>query len=133
MLGGFFRYKLFGLLSTHQSFQCLHPGEECWHRVIGTTHGSNRTYYIPVHQVLFLFIFVKNNLYSRLGFNNLEGILPIVLTYLIEGHGCTYILLLFVIGFNPSNVYALLYGDPTYDGISIFHIWVIFNCPKYSS
>ena len=38
---------------------------------------------------------------------------------LIEGHWCTYILLLFVIGFDPSKVYALLYGTLMYGDISI--------------
>ena len=35
-------------------------------------------------------------------------ILRIALSYEIEGHWCICILGLFVIGFNPSNVYPLL-------------------------
>ena len=43
----------------------------------------------------------------------------ISLASLVEGHWRIFILWLFVIGFNPYNFYALLYGAPTYCDISI--------------
>ena len=55
-------------------------------------------------------------------------ILRIALDSLIKGHWCICIFGLFVIGFNPSNVYALLYGGPTYCDVSIspyLGYWVI--------
>ena len=61
--------------------------------------------------MLFLFISIRPNIYSRLGSKPLEGIITVALASLIEGHWRTYILLLFLIGFNPSNVYALFYGS----------------------
>ena len=45
--------------------------------------------------------------------------MSVALVSLFEGHWRTYILLLLFIGFNPSNVYALLYGAPEYGDISI--------------
>ena len=62
--------------------------------------------------VLFPFLFVRTNIYYRLDYKPLEGILTAALAYLIEGHWRTDILLLSVIDFNPSNVYALLHGAP---------------------
>ena len=69
--------------------------------------------------VLHPFLFVRPNLYSRSGSKTLEGILPVELASLVEGHWRTCILLLSVVGFNPSNFYALLYGAPTYGDVSI--------------
>ena len=46
-------------------------------------------------------------------------ILHIALASLIECHWINCIWLLFVIGFNPFNVYALLYGAPAYCNFSI--------------
>ena len=46
-------------------------------------------------------------------------ILRIALASIIEGHWRTDILLSLVIGFNPSNVYALLHGAPTYGDVYI--------------
>ena len=43
----------------------------------------------------------------------------VVMAPLDEGYWRIYILLLFVIGFNPSISYALLYGALTYFDISI--------------
>ena len=65
---------------------------------------------------LFPFLCVSPNIQSILGNKYLEGILPAALASLIEGHWCTDILLLLVIGFNPSIFYVLLhialaYGD----------------------
>ena len=74
--------------------------------------------------VIFLLIFVSTNLYSRLIYNSIEDFIPVSLTSLIEGHWCIFILLLFGIGFNLSNVYAILCVPPTYGYISIFHTWV---------
>ena len=68
--------------------------------------------------VMFPFWIVRPHIYSILGYKYLEGTLPVVLASLIEGHCRTYILLLFVIGFNPSNIYVLLYSAPTYGDIS---------------
>ena len=45
--------------------------------------------------------------------------LHISLASIIEGHWRVYILWLLVIGFNPYNVYALLYGAPAYCDVSI--------------
>ena len=45
--------------------------------------------------------------------------MPVALAYPIGGHWHICILLLFVIGFNPYNVYALLYGAPEYGENSI--------------
>ena len=70
--------------------------------------------------MIFLFVFIKPNLYFILGSKSVEVILPVAIASLIEGHWRTYILSLFVIRFNPSKVYALLYGDPTYGDIYIF-------------
>ena len=66
--------------------------------------------------VISLFLFLSS---SRLVYKYLEGILHVALASLIEGHWCIDILLLFVIVFNPYNVYSLLYGAPTYGDISI--------------
>ena len=44
----------------------------------------------------------------------------IALAYRIEGCWIMCTLLLFIIGFNPSNVYALLYSFLTYDKSTIF-------------
>ena len=41
------------------------------------------------------------------------------IAYLIEGYQSTIYFLLFVIGFNPCNIYALFYGAPVYGNISI--------------
>ena len=46
--------------------------------------------------------------------------MPGEMASLIEVHWRIFILLLFVILFNPYNVYALLYCAPTYGGIYIF-------------
>ena len=72
-----------------------------------------------IKRFLFLFILFMPNLYSRLGSKYIEGILPVAPDSLIEGHWRICILLLFVIEFNPSNVYALLYGAPEYCEIYI--------------
>ena len=69
---------------------------------------------------LFQFLFVRPNLCSILGPNHIEGFMVGGLASLIEGHWLIFILILFVIGFNPYNVYALLYGTPTYGEIYIF-------------
>ena len=61
----------------------------------------------------------RTNHYSRSGSNSIEGFLHTALSYLLEGSWCIFILLLFVIGFNPYHVYALLYSIPTYGDISI--------------
>ena len=44
----------------------------------------------------------------------------IALASLIEGTDAISILLLFVIGFNPSTIYTLLHGAQTYGNSSIF-------------
>ena len=72
-----------------------------------------------IELVQFPFLIVWTNLYSRLVSKYLEVILPVALASLIEVNWCTYIPLLFVIGFNTSNVYAILYGALTYGDISI--------------
>ena len=46
--------------------------------------------------------------------------MPVALASLIEGHWRIFILLLFMIEFNPSNIYALFYGALTYSDIPIF-------------
>ena len=45
--------------------------------------------------------------------------LHIELASLIEGHWRAYFFWLFVIRFNPANVYAFLYGAPPYCEVSI--------------
>ena len=49
----------------------------------------------------------------------MTGFMCIVVASLIEVHWRICILLLFVIGFNPYNVYALLYVTQTYGEIYI--------------
>ena len=67
---------------------------------------------------LLLFIYIYGpNIYSILGSSYIEGFMPGSMSYLIEVHWSIFILLLFAILFNPSNVYALLYGAPTHGDI----------------
>ena len=68
---------------------------------------------------LFPFLFIRPNIYSWLGSKSLEGILHVAFAYLIGGHCLNYISFLFVIYFNPSNLFALLYSALTYVEISI--------------
>ena len=48
LLDSSFRWKLFSLFITYQSSQYMHPEEEGWHGVIGTTHVLNRMGYINI-------------------------------------------------------------------------------------
>ena len=51
--------------------------------------------------------------------NSIDGFIHTSLTYIIEGHYRICIMLLFMIGFNACNVYALLYCALAYGGIYI--------------
>ena len=85
-------------------------------------HVWNRMGSDPIQSheyVIFLFLFVRPNLLSRLGYKYIQGIMNIGLASLIEGHWSTEIILLFVVRFNPSFFYALLYVDPRYGDIFI--------------
>ena len=55
-----------------------------------------------------LLLFVRPNLYYKLGCKSIECILLVALASLIEGHWHTDILILFMMYFNTSNVYSLL-------------------------
>ena len=63
--------------------------------------------------------FNRLSLWSNLGIKCRKVDIHIAIDSLIEGYWCT-ILLFFVIGFNPSDIYAHLYGDLTYGNSSIF-------------
>ena len=63
-------------------------------------------------------LWVRPHIYSILGSKPIEGIMHVALVSLIVGHWWIYIFF-FVIGFNPYNFYALLYGTPIYFDISI--------------
>ena len=99
------------------------PGSYEWTvHVIWTnpkTRGITNKLYIWIKWVLLPFTFVRTNIYSRLVSKYIEGFMPVALASLIEVHWHIFILLWYVIGFNPSNVYTLLYGAPTYDDIYI--------------
>ena len=58
------------------------------------------------------------------------AILRIALASLIEGHWRIFILWLFVIGFNLSNVYVFLYAAPTYCDVSI-GLYVCYRIRAY--
>ena len=78
--------------------------------------------YIPIPWLRLILLplpVVRNNLYYILVSNSLECILPVALAPLIEIHCHTYILLLFIIGFNPYTFYFLFYDTPKYVDISI--------------
>ena len=93
---------------------------------------------------LLMCILVKPNIYFRFVSNHITGFMYIALASLIDGYWSIYIILssLSVIGFNPSNVDALLYGIPIYSDICIIftpglldrvlrtvpHIFLLFCC-----
>ena len=68
-----------------------------------------------------MFLLVRPNIYSRLGYNHITGFLHIAPASLIEGYWRIFMIssLLFVVFFNPYNVDALLYGTPIYSDIYI--------------
>ena len=66
-----------------------------------------------IEWVILTFKSVGPNIYYILGSNSIACLVPVALASLIEGNWCICILLLFVIDFNPYNVYALLYGAST--------------------
>ena len=75
-----------------------------------------------------------HNLYSILGYNSIEGFMPVAIASLIEFHLRTYILLLFMIRLNTYNVYALLYGALNYGDLYIYpylfywieaYVWIV--------
>ena len=82
-------------------------------KVIGTTHVLTPTGSIPVPRELTqtgdipVYIHQASSLYSRLSSKYLFLILTVALASLIEDHCRTYILLLFLIAFNPYHIYAL--------------------------
>ena len=82
-------------------------------------YGRTNDWFVWLEWVLVPFAFVRPNIYCRLGSNSIVGFMPFLLASLIEGYWCIWILLLFVIGFNPSNVYLIFYGTMTYGDISI--------------
>ena len=57
---------------------------------------------------IFPFTLVRPNLYYKLVSNSIEVFVLVALASLIEGHWHTDILILFMMYFNPSNVYSLL-------------------------